>query len=147
MCIRDRRDAAARADIGVLAAANFALGMALFTMIVEDAARRFSGHPSFAAWIHEWHHAAKKDAPSGTALQLDAALRRAGYEGVSVSSTRGGFVPGTHEVSFDAVAETITLTHTVRDRTVFARGALEAAAWLVGRRGWFTIEDLVRDRR
>ena len=51
--------------------------------------------------------------------------------------------PGTHTVGFDAAAETITLTHTARDRTVFARGALQAARWLRGRRGWFTMRDVL----
>ena len=70
--------------------------------------------------------AAKKDAPSGTALELLASMRRAGYErGVDVSSTRAGAIPGTHTLGFDGASETITLTHTSRDRSIFARGALE----------------------
>lgn len=138
------REVVSREGIGVLAAANFSLGMNLFQMIVEDAARRFSAQSSFEAWIHEWHHAAKKDAPSGTALQLKAAMERAGYaRPLNVSSTRAGAIPGTHEVGFDGPADTVTLTHTVRDRAVFARGALEAARWLVGKRGWFTIRDML----
>jgi 4-hydroxy-tetrahydrodipicolinate reductase len=60
-----------------------------------------------------------------------------------VSSTRAGSIPGTPTVGFDGPAETVTLTHTVRDRAVFARGALEAAKWLDGRRGWFGIRDLI----
>ena len=54
-----------------------------------------------------------------------------------------GAIPGTHEVGFDGPAETVTLTHTVRDRSVFAHGALEAAKWLKGRRGWFTMRDMI----
>ena len=92
------------------------------------------------AWIHEAHHAAKKDAPSGTALMLKDAMEKAGYtRPIDMSSTRAGSIPGTHKVGFDAPAETVTLTHTVRDRAVFAHGALEAAKWLKGRRGWFTM--------
>jgi 4-hydroxy-tetrahydrodipicolinate reductase len=60
-----------------------------------------------------------------------------------VASSRAGSIPGTHTVGFDAAAETITLTHTARDRTVFARGALQAARWLRGRRGWFTMRDVL----
>jgi 4-hydroxy-tetrahydrodipicolinate reductase len=133
-------------EIGVLAAANFSLGMNLFQLIVEDAARRFASHSAFGAWIHEWHHVAKKDAPSGTALQLRAAMQKAGYEHpIATSSTRAGSVPGTHEVGFDGPSDTITLTHTVRDRGVFARGALEAARWLIGRRGWFTMNEMLTE--
>lgn len=138
------RSVAAAHGIGVLAAPNFSIGMSVFQMVVDEAARRFEAQPAFDAWIHEWHHAAKRDAPSGTALQLQAGMTAAGYDrGIAISSTRAGHVPGTHEVGFDSVAETITLTHVVRDRSVFARGALQAANWLMGKRGWFTMRDMV----
>ena len=133
-----------RSNIGVLAAANFSLGMNIFQAIVAEAARRFARQPSFEAWIHELHHSAKRDAPSGTALQLNAVMERAGYgRHIDLSSSRAGSIPGTHEVGFDGPADTVTLTHTVRDRAVFARGALEAAKWLAGRRGWFTMKDML----
>jgi 4-hydroxy-tetrahydrodipicolinate reductase len=130
--------------IGVLAAANFSLGLNLFQLVVEEAARRFAPHASFGAWVHEQHHAAKKDAPSGTALQLKSGMERSGYaRPIDVSSTRAGSIPGTHTIGFDGPSDTITLTHTVRDRAVFARGALEAARWLEGRRGWFTMREML----
>jgi 4-hydroxy-tetrahydrodipicolinate reductase len=133
-----------RSEIGVLAAPNFALGLNLFQLIVEDAARRFAPHQSYGAWLHELHHATKKDAPSGTALQLKIGMERAGYHHpIDVSSARAGSIPGTHTVGFDGPSDTITLTHTVRDRAVFARGALEAACWLKGKRGWFTMRDFL----
>jgi 4-hydroxy-tetrahydrodipicolinate reductase len=138
------RKVAEDAGIGVLAAANFSLGLNVFQLVVEEAARRFTPHPGFGAWIHESHHSTKKDAPSGTALQLKAGLERAGYpRPIDVSATRAGSIPGTHTVGFDGPSDTITLTHTVRDRAVFARGALEAARWLAGRRGWFTMRDFL----
>lgn len=134
----------ADAGIGVIAAANFSIGMSIFRLIVEEAARRFAARAEAGAWIHELHHAAKKDAPSGTALMLKAAMAASGYDQpIDVSSTRAGSIPGTHEVGFDAAAETVTLTHTVRDRAVFAHGALEAAKWVRGRRGWFTMADMI----
>jgi 4-hydroxy-tetrahydrodipicolinate reductase len=90
------------------------------------------------------HHAAKRDAPSGTALALESALRRSGYDrAVDISSTRAGSIPGIHTVGFDAPSETITLTHSARDRTAFARGALEAARWVRGKPGWFTMKDVL----
>jgi 4-hydroxy-tetrahydrodipicolinate reductase len=138
------RDVVEAANVGVIVAPNFSMGMNVFQLVVEEAGRRFARHPAYGAWIHEWHHAAKKDAPSGTALQLEAGLRDAGYTAaIGVSSTRAGSIPGTHQVGFDGPADTITLTHTVRDRGVFARGALEAARWLQGKRGWFTIRDML----
>jgi 4-hydroxy-tetrahydrodipicolinate reductase len=130
--------------IGVVAAANFALGVNLFLALTERVAELMAPHAAFGAWIHEAHHAAKRDAPSGTALSLEAALRNRGYDRpVDVSSTRAGFIPGTHTVGFDAASETITLTHTARDRSGFARGALQAAHWVKGRQGWFSMRDVL----
>ncbi len=138
------RACAERASIGVLAAANFSLGLNLFQILVEEAAARFQAQGDYGAWVHELHHAAKKDAPSGTALQLRAAMERSGYDRpIDMSSARAGYIPGTHTVGFDGPSDTITLTHTVRDRAVFARGALEAARWLRGRQGWFTMRDML----
>jgi 4-hydroxy-tetrahydrodipicolinate reductase len=141
---RELRALATQADIGVLASANFSLGMHVFAVVVEQAARRFGALNQIGAWIHEAHHARKLDAPSGTALMLKKVMEDAGYHaGIDMSSTRAGFIPGTHEVGFDGVAETVTLTHTARDRSVFAHGALEAARWLHGRRGWFSMRDMI----
>ena len=136
------RAIAAEAGIGVLAAPNFSTGVVLFGEIVKAAGALLAPHAEYGAWLHELHHAAKRDAPSGTALSLKSALERAGYpRPIDVASTRAGSIPGTHTIGFDAPSETITLTHTVRDRGTFARGALTAATWLRGRRGWFTMHD------
>jgi 4-hydroxy-tetrahydrodipicolinate reductase len=135
-----RRDLAA-APIGVIAAPNFAIGVNVFFAIAERSAQMLVQR-GFAPWIHEAHHSAKKDAPSGTALALQAVVEIAGAP-VDVSSTRAGHIPGTHTVGFDSPAEMITLTHAARDRTAFARGALVAAHWIRGRRGWFSMKDLL----
>ncbi len=141
------RAVAEQAGIGVLAASNFSLGMNIFQLAVEEASRNFAKHPEFGAWLHESHHVMKKDAPSGTAITIKQGMARAGYaRPIDVSSSRAGHVPGTHTVGFDGPSETIELTHTVRDRAVFARGALVAAKWLVGKRGWFSIRDLLQDQ-
>jgi 4-hydroxy-tetrahydrodipicolinate reductase len=140
------RRMAEAAGIGVLAASNLALGMHIFRRLVEEAARRFAARPDAGAFIHEAHHAAKRDAPSGTALTLEAAMLAAGYERpIDVASTRAGSIPGTHAVGFDMPAESMTLVHAVRDRAVFAHGALAAARWLAGRRGWFGVADMLGD--
>jgi 4-hydroxy-tetrahydrodipicolinate reductase len=136
------RTIAERAAIGVLASANFSIGMHVFRAVTAEAARRLAAVDGVGAWIHEAHHSAKKDAPSGTALMLKAAMEQAGWaRGIDVSSTRAGAIPGTHEVGFDSTAETVTLVHTVRDRAVFAHGAIAAAKWLKGRRGWYGMGD------
>ncbi len=134
----------AETQVGVVAASNFSLGANLFQSIVEYAAKQFARQADYGAWIYEAHHAAKKDAPSGTAVTLKAAMEGVGYtRGLDVSSTRAGSIPGTHIVGFDGSSDTVTLTHTNRDRGAFARGALEAARWVVGRRGWFGMKDVL----
>ncbi|MEP7304570.1 MAG: dihydrodipicolinate reductase C-terminal domain-containing protein [Acidobacteriota bacterium] len=138
------RRTAADAGIGVVAAPNFSAGVVLFEAIVARAAGLFAAQHEFSAYLHEAHHAAKKDAPSGTALFLKQAMEAAGFtRPVDVSSTRAGFIPGTHTVGFDGPAETIVLTHSARDRSAFARGALTAARWVNGRHGWFTMKDVL----
>ncbi len=130
--------------IGVVVAPNFALGVNLFLTLAERAAQLMASRVEFGAWIHEQHHQGKRDAPSGTAIVIRDAMQRAGYRStINVASTRAGAIPGIHTVGFDSAAETITLTHAARDRTAFARGALEAARWVHGRCGWFTMQDVL----
>jgi 4-hydroxy-tetrahydrodipicolinate reductase len=138
------RQIVADAGAGIVAAPNFSAGVAVFEAVVAEAAKLLAPQSDFGAFLHEAHHQAKKDAPSGTALLLKSAMERAGYtRPIDVSSTRAGYIPGTHTVGFDGPAETLTLTHTARDRTSFARGALIAAQWVKGRRGWFTMRDVL----
>ena len=116
----------------------------LFEAIVKHAAKLAAGQQDLGAWLHEAHHAMKKDAPSGTALQLKRTMEEAGYSRpIDVSSTRAGYIPGVHTIGFDGPAESITLSHTARDRSAFARGALMAARWVHGKHGWFTMQDVL----
>jgi 4-hydroxy-tetrahydrodipicolinate reductase len=138
------RRAVADTSAGVVAAPNFSTGVVLFEAVVARAAALFSRHQEFGAWLNEAHHNTKKDAPSGTALLLKRAMEQAGFSRpIDVSSIRAGFIPGVHTVGFDGPADTITLTHTARDRSAFARGALLAATWLKGKRGWFDMHDVL----
>ena len=138
------RQAVAGTEAGIVAAPNFSTGVVLFEAIVTRAAALVGGQRDFGAWLHEAHHSTKKDAPSGTALSLKRAMEQAGFpRPIDVSSTRAGYIPGTHTIGFDGPAETITLTHTARDRTAFARGALAAARWVHGKQGWFTMRDVL----
>jgi 4-hydroxy-tetrahydrodipicolinate reductase len=138
------REAVAAAGAGVVAAPNFSTGVVIFEAVVEHAAKLFAQQDEFGAWIHEAHHATKKDAPSGTALSLKRSMERSGFaRPIDVSSTRAGYIPGTHTIGFDGPAESIALTHAARDRTAFARGALVAARWVKGRRGWFTMKNVL----
>lgn len=138
------RQIVADTGIGIVAAPNFSTGVVVFEAVVAHAAKLLAPQNDFGAFLHEAHHHAKKDAPSGTALHLKGAMHQAGFlRPVDVSSTRAGYMPGTHTVGFDGPAETITLQHTARDRSAFARGALTAAQWVKGRKGWFTMRDVL----
>ena len=134
-----------RAGGGMLTAPNFSVGVAVFDRVVAEAARLFGRLAGFDAHLVETHHAAKKDAPSGTAGALAKSASAALGRAVPVTSIRTGHVPGTHEIVFDAPFEQVRLVHEARDRRVFAEGALVAARWLVGRRGVFTLADVLSD--
>lgn len=135
---------AERAGLGIVAAPNFSIGVNLFELMVREAARLMASHPQYGAWIHEAHHATKRDAPSGTALILRSAMNGAGYTAaIDMSSTRAGMIPGTHTIGFDGASDTIELTHRARDRRGFASGAVLAARWIQGRRGWYSMADVL----
>jgi 4-hydroxy-tetrahydrodipicolinate reductase len=138
------RAAVKAAGTGIVVAPNFSAGVVIFEAVVAQAAALFAAQTDFGAFVHEAHHAAKKDAPSGTALALKRAMERAGFaRPIDVASTRAGYIPGTHTIGFDGPAETITLSHVARDRSAFARGALIAALWVKGKRGWYTMKDVL----
>jgi 4-hydroxy-tetrahydrodipicolinate reductase len=129
---------------GLVWSPNFSIGVNAFFRLVSDAARLLAAQPEYGAWAWEIHHAAKKDAPSGTLLKLVQDMKKAGYtRPVDVSSNRAGMVPGTHEIGFDSAADTIVLKHTARSREGFARGALKAAQWISGKRGFYEFADVV----
>ena len=142
------RAQAERAGLGIVAAANFSIGANLFHLMVAEAARLMQPHEQYGAWIHEAHHAAKRDAPSGTAIVLRDVMAKASFaRPVDMSSTRAGAIPGIHTVGFDGPSDTIELIHTARDRRGFATGALLAARWIQGRKGWFTMQDVLQTAR
>jgi 4-hydroxy-tetrahydrodipicolinate reductase len=138
-------EAGVRATKGALLwAPNFSIGVALFSRIVEHAARLVAeANAGFDAHLVETHHNRKVDAPSGTARSLAERVERASGKPVPVTSVRVGSVPGTHEVIFDGAFEQIRLEHIARDRRVFAAGALAAARWLAGKRGVFTLDHML----
>jgi 4-hydroxy-tetrahydrodipicolinate reductase len=138
------RAAIADGKTGLVWAANFSVGVNLFLQTVARAAALFAKHPEYEAWAWEIHHSAKKDAPSGTLKKLAEEMRDAGYaRPISLSSSRAGAIPGTHEIGFDSVDDTITLRHTARSREGFARGALQAARWIAGKKGFFEFKEIL----
>ncbi|MGB9466390.1 MAG: dihydrodipicolinate reductase C-terminal domain-containing protein [Candidatus Acidiferrum sp.] len=138
------REAIIHGRTGLVWAANFSVGVNLFLQTVAHAASLFAKHPEYEAWGWEIHHSAKKDAPSGTLKKLAEEILTAGYtRPVSISSNRAGTIPGTHEIGFDSAADTITLRHTARSREGFARGALQAARWIAGKKGFYEFKEIL----
>lgn len=122
---------------------NFSLGVSVLIELARHAGTLMRSLTDFDAHIVETHHSGKKDAPSGTAVAIATAAKEGLARAIPTTSVRTGSVPGTHELIFDGAFEQLTLTHLARDRRVFAEGALTAAQWLIGRRGVFTMRDLL----
>jgi 4-hydroxy-tetrahydrodipicolinate reductase len=129
-------------NTGLVWSPNFSIGINVFLRLVAEAARLVNAEPEYGAWAWEIHHSTKKDAPSGTLLKLVDQMKKAGYaRNIDVGSNRAGAIPGTHEIGFDSPADTITLRHTARSREGFARGALKAAQWIVGKKGFYEFSE------
>jgi 4-hydroxy-tetrahydrodipicolinate reductase len=123
--------------------ANFSVGVNVFYRVISQAARLMSGLDQYQVFMEEEHHARKRDAPSGTALQLKKLLTEHVEGDIPIASVRAGHIPGTHTVGFDSEADQIRLTHTARSREGFAAGALLAARWIVGREGVYEFADVM----
>jgi 4-hydroxy-tetrahydrodipicolinate reductase len=140
------RSAVEKAGTGLVWSPNFSVGVCIFTQLISEAARLIARQPEYGAWGWEIHHSTKKDAPSGTMLALVEAMKTSGYErAIDVSASRAGAHFGTHEIGFDSAADTITIRHAARSRDGFARGALRAARWLAGKKGFFDFRAIVND--
>jgi 4-hydroxy-tetrahydrodipicolinate reductase len=141
------RAAAEKHGVGIVWSPNFSIGVNVFSRLVQEAARMLANEPQYGAWAWEIHHSTKKDAPSGTLVKLVDEIRVGGYSrNVDTSSSRAGAHPGTHEIGFDSAADTITLRHTARSREGFARGALKAAQWIIGKQGIYEFSEVLFER-
>jgi 4-hydroxy-tetrahydrodipicolinate reductase len=129
-------------DGALIYGANFSVGVQVFYRIAAAAAELFQSLESYDAFIEEAHHKRKRDAPSGTALRLGEIVASHLTRDVPVSSTRAGYIPGTHRVGFDSPSDQIILEHTARGREGFAAGALLAANWIVGREGVYEFSEV-----
>ncbi len=133
--------------VGMVHAANFSIGVQLFYRLARAAAVTFRDFAMYDPYITESHHRAKKDSPSGTALELKRVVEEQlpGRQ-IPISSVRAGHIPGTHELGFDSEADTMIVRHTARSRQGFAEGALYAARWVVGKKGLFSFDEVVEER-
>jgi len=150
-----------QAGIGMLYAQNFSIGVHLFMSIVRMAAKALNRMEEYDICVHERHHRLKADSPSGTAYKLADIILQSIHRKTEVnvdnpdevpspstlylSSERVGSVPGTHSVFIDGNADSIELIHTARNREGLALGALTAAQWIHGKKGLYTIEDMIHE--
>ncbi len=143
--------------IGFLWSSNFSVGVHMYFRIIAEAARLVNKVDEYDVWGHEIHHTGKADSPSGTAKSLEKILlaaikrkksvvedkldrKREGSE-IHFSSVRGGAVNFAHTIGFDSPADRILITHEARNRDGYALGAIRAAEWLLGKKGWHTMDD------
>jgi len=141
----DVRRIVTESDGALVYGANFSIGMNIFYRVVKSASEYFSKIDQYSPFIEEAHHSRKRDAPSGTAIQLGKLMREEFQKDIPTSSTRAGYIPGTHRVGFDSVADQVLLTHTARSRQGFAVGALLAARWIIGRKGMFEFGEIIEE--
>lgn len=133
-----------QAGTGFVWSPNYSIGVNVFSRLVREAAHLLADEHEYESWIWEIHHSAKMDAPSGTLLKLKRDMQEGGWtRGIDQSASRAGKHPGTHEVGFDSAADTITLRHSARSREGFARGALKAAQWIAGRKGFYEFSEIL----
>lgn len=138
------RKAVEKAGTALVWGANFSVGVNLFAQVVAEAAELFAHQKDYGAWAWEIHHSTKKDAPSGTLLALVERMKKSGYDRpIDAGSNRAGGHPGTHEIGFDSADDTITIRHTARGRDGFSRGALRAARWIAGKKGFFEFRQIL----
>lgn len=147
-------------QIGLVWGSNFSIGMNLFFKLIEYSSKLFNKFEQYDPFLYEIHHNKKKDSPSGTAVTLSEILLNhidrkdtvnttnidIKPNELSVTSSRGGSVPGTHTITFDSLADSIELTHTARNRSGFAFGSLEAAKMIYNRKGFYNFQNIIESK-
>lgn len=158
--VNEAKDVVKKGDIGLICSPNFSIGVNIFFKIVENAAEIVNKIGDYDVFGYELHHNKKIDSPSGTAKTLGEILiknikrknsllfdkidRKIEPNELHFASVRAGFIPGTHVVGFDSSADTIELKHAARSREGFALGAVMAAQWINGKKGFYTIDDMMK---
>lgn len=147
-------------NIGALWSANFSIGVNIYCQLIAEASKLIDQYDEYDVWATELHHNNKADSPSGTAKELakimlenmkrktsiiyDKLDRKIEPNEIHFSSTRGGAINFSHTIGFDSLSDTITLTHSARDRGGYALGAVKAAEWLMGKRGFYNMNDFLK---
>ncbi len=150
-----------RHNIGLIHSPNYSIGVYLFLRLVRAAAQAYQAFPEYDIAVHETHHNQKADAPSGTAIRIGETILsewmsktslftgalsgKIAPEALQITSSRLGVVAGEHSVAIDSLSDAIELKHTAKNRAGFAIGALRAAEWISGKKGIYSMDDMMAD--
>jgi 4-hydroxy-tetrahydrodipicolinate reductase len=150
-----------KSKMGLIWSGNFSIGVNLFFRIIKESSELMNKFPLYDVLGYEIHHKRKADSPSGTMNMIGKILlenlknkktivtekldRKISAEEIHLASIRGGSVPGTHLIAFDSEVDTIELKHTARSRKGLAVGAIKAAEWIQGKKGFYSIEDMMNE--
>ena len=157
----DMRDMCAKGEGTMMYASNFSIGVNIFMAVNRYLAKVMDNFPDYRPAMTEIHHIHKLDHPSGTAITLaedivESVTRLDSWEepepgkevnpsALPIEHVREGEVPGTHIISWDSSVDKITISHEAKSREGFALGAVRAAEWIKGRKGFFNISDMLSD--
>jgi 4-hydroxy-tetrahydrodipicolinate reductase len=150
------REACHRHSAALVYAPNFSKGVNLFFRLNQVLATWMEAQAEYDVKLKEFHHVHKLDAPSGTALKLgqdiiEVLARKSDWKSgpdvspdqLEIRSVRNSEIPGTHKIDWVSEADEISLIHRAKSRTIFVSGALEAAEWIIGRKGVFTYQEVL----
>ena len=158
--LKELKEMCERGEGTLLHSSNFSIGVNIFRALNRYMARIMSDFPSYRPYMSETHHIHKLDHPSGTAVTLaeelvanypeadgwyEPTIERKPETWIPVSTVREGEVPGIHTIKWESDVDYISLTHSAKSRAGFASGAVRAALWLAGRRGFFTMGEMLSD--
>ncbi len=139
------RELVEESKIGFVYGSNFSVGVNIFFNIIRDAAS--AARFGYEVKIIERHHEQKKDKPSGTAVTLHKVIQESSGADAEITSIREGDVVGTHTVLLDSESDTMMLVHDAKSRRGFAEGAVRAAEWIKGKKGFYEFKDVFADMK
>ncbi len=145
--IDEAKKAVEENDVGLIYSPNFSVGVNIFFRLVKNISGMMDSFKDYNVSMSEAHHIHKKDAPSGTAKKIAELIKENSnrIDDVKIESIREGEIPGTHTVKFESYADVIKLEHEAKNRQGFAIGAVMAAQWINGKKGFYSIEDMMNE--
>ncbi len=145
--IEEAKRAVEENNIGLIYSPNFSIGVNVFFRLIKDISGMMNNLSDYNVSVKELHHIHKKDAPSGTAKKIAEMIKEniSRVDDINIESVREGEIPGTHIVNFESDADIIKLEHKAKGREGFALGAIMAAEWIKDKKGFFSIEDMMKE--